>query len=183
LLFALVTTLILTGGIFYSVVVRADQFDAQIQALNDQNAGLQGQSNQLGAQAASYQDQVNKLQDQIDSLQQAIVTNQNKSDDLQKKIDAEEAELVKVKKVLGEDIKQMYLDGQVSTLELLASSSNLGDFIDKEQYRNSVQSKIKDTVDQINILKAQLVDQQKEVQALIADEKNQQGQLSSAQSQ
>jgi len=183
LLFALVTTLILTGGIFYSVVVRADQFDAQIQALNDQNAGLQGQSNQLGAQAASYQDQVNKLQDQIDSLQQAIVTNQNKSDDLQKKIDAEEAELVKEKKVLGEDIKQMYLDGQVSTLELLASSSNLGDFIDKEQYRNSVQSKIKDTVDQINILKAQLVDQQKEVQALIADEKNQQGQLSSAQSQ
>ena len=185
---SLVSTLavatVLAGVAFYYVgPARADQFDQQIQALEDQNAANGAASAQLGAQAASYQDAVNKLQDQINSLQGAIVNNQNKSDQLQKQIEAEEAELVKEKKALGDDIKAMYLDGQVSTLELLASSNNLSDFIDKEQYRASVQDKIKDSVEAINTLKAQLVGQQKELQATIADEQNQQNQLSASESQ
>lgn len=181
---ALLVAAVLVGGVFYYVGrARADQFDEQIKALQQQNAANKAQADQLGAQAASYQDQVNKLQEQINSLQNTIVDNQNKSDQLQKRIDAEQAELVKQKKILGEDIKQMYLDGQVTTLELLASSNNLSDFIDKEQYRNSVESKITDTVKQINDLKAKLESQQKELQALIADEKHQQDQLAAAQAQ
>src|SRR5581483_760402 len=87
------------------------------------------------------------------------------------------------KQVLGENIKQMYLDGQESTLELLASSSNLSDFIDREQYRTSVETKIKDTVNEINALKAKLESQQKELQALIADEQNQQNELAGERNQ
>ena len=184
LLGAIFSAVVLTGMTFHIVgQVRADQFDEQIKSLQQQNDSNQSQSDQLGAQAAGFQDQIDKLQAQINSLQTAIVDNQNKSDQLQKQIDAEEQELARQKKFLGEDIKQMYLDGQVTTLELLASSNNLGEFIDKEQYRNSVQNKIQTTVDQINDLKAKLVSQQKELQALIADEKNQQSQVAAAQAQ
>lgn len=180
---ALMAAIVLVGGIYFVGRARADQFDEQIRALQQQNATNQAASDQLGAQAASYQEVIDKLSAQINALQNAIVDNQNKSDSLQKQIDAEEAELAREKKILGEDIKQMYLSGQVSTLEILASSTNLSDFIDKEQYRTAVQNKIQDSVVKINALKAQLESQQKQLQALIADEKNQQGQLSADQNQ
>lgn len=168
---------------YYAGPARADQIDDQIRALQDQNSANRATSQQLGATAASYQDAVNKLQSQIDSLQAAIVDNQNKSDQLQKQIDAEEVELAKEKKILGEDIKQMYLEGDISTLEILAGSNSLSDFIDKEQYRTSVQNKLKASVDKINELKAELQSQQKELQARIKDLQNQQNDLGTAQAQ
>lgn len=181
---AVLSCVVLVGAAYYYAgPAKADQFDEQIRALQSQNADNRAASNQLAATANSYQDTINKLQDQINSLQQAIVDNQNKSDQLQKQIDAEELELIKEKKILGEDIKAMYLEGQVSTLEILASSDNLSDFIDKEQYRASVQSKLKASVNKINELKAELQSQQKELQARIKDQQNQQSQLSSSEAQ
>jgi peptidoglycan hydrolase CwlO-like protein len=163
--------------------VRADQFDQQIQALRDQNSTNQAASNQLGAQAASYQDAVNKLQAQISALQAAIDANQQKSDELKVQIAQAQADLEQQKKVLGEDIKAMYLEGQTSTLEILASSKDLSDFVDKQQARNAVSDKVKTTMDKITALQDQLKKQQNELDGLIKDEQNQNAQLSSAQAQ
>lgn len=163
--------------------VRADQFDQQIQALNDQNATNQAASNQLGAQAASYQDAINKLQAQISALQAAIAANQQKNQKLQGQITQAEADLKQQKKVLGENIRAMYLEGQTSTLEILASSKNLSDFVDKQQARNSVSDKVKTTMDKITSLENQLKKQQNELKQLIKDQQNQNTQLSKAQAQ
>lgn len=174
---------VLAGATIYSGVVRADQFDEQIRALQGQNAGLQGQANQLGAQAASYQDQVNKLEAQVNALQQSIVANQKASDDLQVKIEQEQVELEHQQKILGEDIKAMYLEGQISALEILASSNDLSDFVNRETDRVAVQNKIKSTVDEIRQLKIQLEGQQRELQGRIKDQQNQQATLNAAQEQ
>ena len=71
----------------------------------------------------------------------------------------------------------MYLEGQISTLEMLASSKNLSDFVDRQQYRNSVQDKIKATLDKITELKHQLRAQKETVEKLLEDQKVIQGQL------
>jgi surface antigen len=59
----------------------------------------------------------------------------------------------------------------------LASSKNLGDYVDRAQYRNSVQAKITATVDKINALKKQLDEQRQEVQRLLADQKSMQARV------
>jgi peptidoglycan hydrolase CwlO-like protein len=159
-------------------LVRADQFDAQIQALQQQNASTQSNLAQLGSEATSLADEVNKLQAQINALQAQINANQAKSDDLKKQIAAAEDELAKQKKVLGENIRAMYVEGQISTLEMLASSKDLSDFVDKQQYRSSVQDKIKTTLDKITALKVQLKDDQQQVDALLKDEQTMNNQLS-----
>lgn len=169
---------VVVGGL-----VRADQYDAQIKALQQDNAAKQQAADQLAAQASSYQDQVDRLTTQINSIRQTILDYQRQSDDLQKQIDADEQELAKQKQILGEDIKAMYLEGQISTLEILASSNNLSDFVDKQQYRNSVQSKVKNTVDKITELKLELQAKQRDIQNLIKDQQNQQAQLDSSLSQ
>ena len=180
---ATILSFTVVGATIYGGFVRADQFDAQIQQLQQQNASNQVASNDLAAQASSYQDAIDKLQLQINGLQQSIVDNQLASDKLQQQIDQAQADLVQQKQVLGENIKAMYLEGQISTLEILASSNNISDFVNKQEYRNSVQSKVKDTLDKINALKVQLDLQQKELKAAIATLQTQQSQLSASQSQ
>lgn len=174
---------VMTAGSVTPPLARADQFDAQIQALQQQNATNQSSLIQLGSEAASLTDEVNKLQAQISALETQIQANQAKSDDLKKQIAAAEEELAKQKKVLGESIRAMYVEGQISTLEMLASSKDLSDFVDKQQYRNSVQDKIKTTLDKITALKVKLKDQQQEVEALLKDEQAMQGQLASQKAQ
>jgi peptidoglycan hydrolase CwlO-like protein len=163
--------------------VRADQFDDQIRALQSQNDSSQSASNQLAAQANSYQDAINKLQDQISALQAAIVANQQKSEELKQQIIQAQAELDQEKKVLGENIKAMYLEGKTSTLEMLASSKDLSTFVDKQQSRNAVQSKVKDTMAKITALQQQLKGEQDQLEQLIKDQQSQNAQLGSAQAQ
>lgn len=179
----LAATAVLGSTGLYAGFVHADQFDSQIQQLQNQNAVNQSAASQLAAQAGSYQDAINQLEQQINSLQQAIVSNQQKSDDLKTQIAAAQTELDKQKKTLGENIKQMYLEGDVSTLEMLASSKNISDFVNKQQYRNAVQGQVKTTLDKVNTLKAQLTEQQRELDVAIKDLQNQQSQLSSTEDQ
>lgn len=163
--------------------VLADQFDAQINALNQDSSTKRASVAQLGSEAASLTDTITKLQTQIDALQAQINANQAKQADLQSKIDQAQKDLDTQKKLLGADIKQMYVDGQISTLEMLASSKDLSEFVDKQQYRNAVQDKIKGTLDKITALKLQLKQQKDEVEKLLTDQQTMQAQIAAQQSQ
>jgi len=175
---ALLATATLVGGRVY-----ADQFDNQINALRQQNAANQAASDSLAATAASYQQAIDALNQRISSLQSAIDATQAKINDLNNQIAQAQAELEHEKAVLGENIKTMYLEGDVSTLEVLASSRNLSDFVNKQEYRNSVANKIKTSVDKINALKAELTKQQEEQQNLLKDQQTQQNELQQSQAQ
>lgn len=174
---------VLAGLGIYGGLARADQFDQQIQELQQQNASHQQAANALAAQADSYQDAVDKLASQINSIQQAIVATQQQSQEVQKQIDANQLELDRQKQVLGINIKTMYLEGKISTLEILAASRDLSEFVDKEQYRNAVQSQIKTTVDKITALKLKLQQQQQQLQDYIKQQQVQQAQLAAEESQ
>ncbi|HET7638695.1 MAG TPA: CHAP domain-containing protein, partial [Ktedonobacteraceae bacterium] len=157
--------------------VGADQFDDQIRALQQLNAQNQDSLGQLQLQAASYQEVVNQLQTQIAQLQGLINDNLAKQADLQAKIDQNEQELARQRKVLGENIKTMYVDGQMTTIEMLATSKNLSDFVDKEEYHTAVENKIQDTLHKISDLQNQLKTQKIQVERLLADQQAQQAQL------
>lgn len=161
----------------------ADQFDQQIRVLQQQNAENKSNSDRLAAEAASYQDAIDKLEAQINGLQQAIVANQQASAALQVEIETAQKELDHQKFVLGQNIKAMYLEGQISTLEILAASRDLSEFVDKQQYRNAVQDQIKTTVAKITALKLELETKQRELQALIAEQEKQRSDLAATQAQ
>ncbi|HSW66607.1 MAG TPA: CHAP domain-containing protein [Bacillota bacterium] len=174
---------VLTLGLSVVPSVRADQYDQQIAALRAQNAQSQDVLNGLLDQASSYQDAINKLQAQIDAVQRLINDNVAQQTKLQQQIDTNQAELDREKAVLGADIKQMYVDGQPTTIEMLASSGNLSDFVDKQQYRTDVQNKVQETLLKINALQRQLKEQKTKVDQLLADQRTQQSQLDSDRSQ
>lgn len=171
------------GGLAMPSMANADTFDAQINALNQQNSQNRASVQQLGAQAANYQDAINKLQAQIDNLQAEINHAQAQVTQIQTEIAQKEIELKQQKKLLGEDIRQMYVEGQISTLEMLASSKNISDFVDKQVYRNSVQSKITTTLGKITELQHQLKAQEEALQQTIRDQQSAEEQVSAQQAQ
>jgi surface antigen len=176
---ALFASVMLVLGTAVSVpIVRADTIQSQINALQSDNAAKQQQVTTLKTEADGYQATIDALQGQINGLQAQIDENKAKSVDLQNQINAAQAELDQQKKILGENIKQMYLEGDISTIEMLATSKDLSDYFDKQQYRDTVKNKIKDTLDRVTTLKSQLKTQQSQLNELIAQQTTLQSQLS-----
>ncbi|MDQ3064955.1 MAG: peptidoglycan DD-metalloendopeptidase family protein [bacterium] len=131
----------------------------------------------LGIEASSLNDAINKLQGQIDASRNRINQLQGEVTRLNKQISSSKIELAKQKKLLGENIKLMYLEGDISTLEMLATSNDLSDFFDKQQYRKSVQSKIITTFDKVTTLKLELDTKRKTVQATLEEQRELRNQL------
>ena len=174
---------LVVGNSIVTNIVQADSYDAQIKALQQENATNSSAVADLASQASSYQDAINRLQSEISATQAIIDSNIAKQADLQHQIDANQAELDKQKLILGQDIKMSYVDGQPTTIEMLASSKDLSEFVDKEEYRNAVQSKIQTTLKKIADLQNQLKDQKTQVENLIDSQKQQQAKLASAQAE
>ncbi len=149
----------------------------QIGDLQDANSNAQSSLSSLMNQAGSYQAAIAALQSQIDSVSQVIQANQAKQAQIQAEIVAKQAELDQQRKVLGSDIKAMYVDGQMTTIEMLATSKNLSDYVDKEEYRQIVQNKIQDTMSQIAVLQKQLGQRKADIDSLLASETLQQNEL------
>lgn len=152
-------------------IARADTYQQQINALQAQNNAAQSQISTLRVEADGIEATINSLQVQIDGLQGQINSNTAKSQELERQIVEAQAELERQKKLLGENIKAMYLEGDITTIEMLATSKDLSDYFDKQQYRDVVKNKIKTTLDKVTSLKAQLKTQQDELTKLINDQK------------
>jgi peptidoglycan hydrolase CwlO-like protein len=152
--------------------------DCQQQISNNNNAVAA-----LQDQATSYQDAIDSLNGKINQVQAIINANVAEQTDLQNRMDQAQAQLDQQKKTLGENIKAMYLEGDTSTIEILASSNNLSQYVDRQTYRNSVSDKIKTTLQTISTLQAQLKVQQQQLESLINSEETQKSQLTDTQYQ
>jgi surface antigen len=165
----------MVGG--FSTFVYAANYNTQINELKKQNTQTKSEQQNLQTSAVGISDQITALQTEISGLESQITQSKAKDKSLQQDIAQAEADLAQQKQTLGQNIKQMYVENEMSTLEMLASSKTLGDYVDKAQYRNSVQAKITASVDRINALKQQLDNQRIEVQRLLEDQQAMQARI------
>lgn len=164
-------------GIASFSFVQADQFQEKIDALSEQNEVKREKTSELGSQASNLNDAISKLQAEINAKQRIIDSHQAEVAKLKREIAAAEKELEKQERILGETIKTIYVEGDITTLEMLATSKNLSDFFDKQQYRESVRTKVKETLDKITQLKLDLNTRKQKTEKLIAEQKDLQKEL------
>lgn len=165
---------LLTSSFSMTQIVHAQSLEDQVYALQQENKNNKNAVRALVAEAASYQDAIDKLQAQINQLQGQIDQNEAQRAALQQQIVEHEIELDKQRKVLGENIKAMYVGGEMSTIEMLATSKDLSEFVDKETYRNAVQRKVQDTMAKIAKLQNELNTKKKQIEILLASLQQQQ---------
>lgn len=152
----------------------------EIQRLQDENTNNKSIVARLQEEATSYQDAINRLQPQIDHIQSLINLNTAKQNEIQANITANEAELVRQRGILGENIRVSYVEGRITTIEMLATSKNLSDFVDKEEYHTTIKNKIQTTLVRINDLQNRLKEQKTQVERLLAEQQSQRAELASA---
>ncbi len=174
---ALLITVVFGVAMYGPVYVAADKYQDQINALKAQNEQKAQVQDILSVEASSLADAIAKLQAQIDAAQARINQLSAEIEQLRIQIHDAEIELAKQKNLLGESIKAMYVSGEISTVEMLATSKDLSDFFDKQQYRESVQSKIKSTLDKVTQLKLDLATKKDIIEKSLAEQQSLQAQL------
>lgn len=161
----------------------ADQYDNQISALNQQMSQYRSQANSLNAQANSYQAALDQLTEQKNAILAQIDISQQKYDQLQLQIEATQKKIEDNKDALGTILASMYVNGTVSPLEMLASSNNIADYVDQQTFRSTIQNNLSKTIKQIDALKKKQLQSQKDVTAVMEQQKVQKADLAAKESE
>jgi hypothetical protein len=164
-------------------IVRADFYQNQINSLSSQNSLTQAQLNALQLQATNYQQAINAYQVQINDINNSIASNNNKQAADEQAIATDEAKITLNKQYLSNDIKTMYVQGQMTMIEQLATSQNLSTFVNKQEDDIKVQDSLDSLLTSIKSLQLQAQNNANEVAALIKTEQAQQAQVASDESQ
>lgn len=173
------------GAVFFAILMAimpaksatADTFDDQINAIQQQVSSFQAQAGQLRQQADDLQSQLSALDVQQQAIQAEISANVLKQQQLNDKIQQTSDQIVQQKAGLAQTLRSMYIESNISPLEMIASSKSISDFIDKQEYRNKISNTIQQTLSQIKTLQARLTDQRTQVEHALSDQRSMNAQL------
>jgi len=169
---AVIAGLMVVSTIPLTQLVSADEFDDKISSLTRDMARFQTEADRLNGEAATLQNAVAQIQNEKNALQSQIDLNQAKYDKLVVDIAQTEKEIKENQDALGNTIADLYVDNDISPLEMLASSTNIGDFMNRQEFRNSVKEQLNGTIKKVKTLKAQLDTQKTEVDKVLTDQKS-----------
>lgn len=172
---------LVASGIAYNQTrpASADQYDDKIRALQADMSRFQVEADRLNAEAVSLSNTLAQLTNQKNAIQAQIDVNQAQHDKLVIEIADTEKQIKENQDALGTTIADLYVDDSVSPVEMLASSQNIGDFIDKQEYRNSVKDQLGSTIKKVKTLKSELTTKQTEVAKILEEQKTARDELRS----
>jgi peptidoglycan hydrolase CwlO-like protein len=173
LMCAVMIAVLMTTVITNTYTARADTYDDQIKALEAENGTYQSQISQLQSQVNTLQNKVSELQAQGAMLQNQINLSQAQYDQLTEKINQTQVQIKKNKDALGKIISELYVSDNVTPIEMIASSKNIGDYLDKQEYRSSVRNSLASTITKITSLKKVLSTQQEQISTILQQQKAQ----------
>lgn len=166
-----------------------NQTQSQLNDKKEQIDSLEGTKQGLQGELSSFNTQLTEVSDNLEKLEQEI---SEKNDEITKtQADLEEAKATEEYQYecMKKRIKFMYERGDSAYLEMVFSSRNFGDFLNKTEYINKVSEydrkmlveyqEIKETIaekeaaleqekEDLDTMKAEVEEKQKEVEALVA---------------
>jgi peptidoglycan DL-endopeptidase CwlO len=180
--FIVVSAIVLTVTSVVSPVF-ADQYDDKIKAIEGQISQYQQRAASLNEQAKSLQTAVDSLQAQQNTIQAQIDLSQAKYDQLVEQIRQTEIRIEKNKTTLRNTIANLYVNDAISPVEMLASSQNIGDYLDQQELRSSIKNKVSVTLKEIKKLKKSLETKRDEAKKVLDDQKQQKNLLAAKQAE
>ena len=151
--------------------VEAQSLDEQIDAVQREIDQYRAKSEQLKDEAASIEKELAGLSAQKQTIEGQIALTQLQHDKLQQEIAVTQKKIDGNRSALGTILADIYVDDQISPLEMLASSKNISDFVDKRSHRSAISQNLASAVQQINTLKETLATQQNETERLLGEQK------------
>lgn len=152
--------------------VSADQYDDKIRALQADMSRYQAEKDRLNAEATTLSNALAQITVEKNALQAQVDLSQAQFDQLVIQIAETEKEIADNEDALGSTLASLYVDDNISPIEMLASSDDIGEFLNKQEYRNSIKSELSNTITRVKDLKVQLSDQKVAVEKVLTEQKN-----------
>ena len=160
-----------TAIVWVNRPVSADQYDDKIRALQADMSRYQAESDRLNAEATTLANALAQITNEKNALQSQVDLSQSQYDQLIIKIADTEKQIADNQKALGSTIASLYVDDNISPIEMLASSKDIGEFLNKQEYRNSIKKELSSTITRVQDLKVQLGQQKTEVEKVLNEQK------------
>ena len=138
---------------FLGMPAEARDYAAEIQAVQNQINQFNAEAARLSNEADTLQNKVAQLNSQKLAMQAEVDLSQAELDRLIAEIAKNEKEIARSQKALGKTMADMYVDDDISPLEMLASSSDIADYVDKQTLRSTHQVSLSTTIAKIKTLK------------------------------
>ena len=141
---------------------KLDNTNQNIDSLKGSQNALKGQLNNLNEQLEQVGDNLNELESQIAIKQTDIVQTQAALEEAQQ-VEQEQYELMKAR------IKFLYEQGESSYLELLLTSKNLGDILNRAEYISEVNLYDQQLLQEYQSTCAQVTEAEQQLQTELAE--------------
>lgn len=172
-----VLVIILLFSLVIIFPVHADTNTDKLNQLETANAAATAKLNQLKAQKNSLTNEIAIFDAQVAVLRTQIAQADAKLSDLNISIIKAELNLKKQQDLMKEYLKTMYIDGQVSTAELIVKSRSFSEFVNQSEYMGTMQENVQDTANKINDLRTSLETEKKRAEVLKAEAENRKVQI------
>ncbi len=150
----------------------ADQYDDQIRALKQKVQQTQQAADAKNAEADTLKGKLTSIDAQISAAQQALNLTNAQISQTQIQIDQANKDLERQQTILKDNLKMIYREGNISPLEVIASSKNLSDFVAKQQYLDAIKKKVDDNLRKIDQLKKELATKKDQLAAQSTQQKD-----------
>lgn len=147
-------------------------YEEKIKTLESEIGQYQGETTRLQGQADTLQNKISTLTNQTKTLEAQIGLNEAKQEQLQGQIAENQVQLESQKNILADTLGKLYVDSSVSSIEIIAGSKTIGDFMDKQQYQSGIRDKMKSSIKKVKSLRQELDGQKRDVERIVEDQKS-----------
>lgn len=148
--------------------------------LNEQIKQNQENANALAGKADTLANKIAELNNQVASLSSQIAANKAKSESLSKEIIATKDQLALKKQVLDENVRVIYQQSKVSPLEMLASSKSFSEYVDRQQYLDTLKDHVQESAKAVKMQQEKLERQQEDLDQALKNQVIQQANLAAS---
>lgn len=177
----LVAALLLAAGstffMFQPPAAQADRLQDQMDEITRELEKNEAAADHKHREASTLQEAVNEIESQTRALELQIRQSTLEKQSIEKKIEETKVRIAKNQEMLASTLSDLYVDDSMTPLEMLASSNSIGDYVDKQEYRNSVRDQVAVAIKQIKELRIQLDKQNEAIKEVLARQKSQEEQL------
>lgn len=156
--------------------------------LRNELSAIEGDIQQSEARIDELQERENTLENQLAILDEDIARVENELTQTRQEIelteqaiDETEADLVRTEEMVKDSARDLYKQGSPSTIEIVFSSENFNDFLNRREYSERTKDRLNEAVSEVRELKEELEQQRNELDSLESDQEARQSELAQRQ--
>lgn len=157
--------------------VYADRLQSQLDDIEQEIESSEAHADNLHQEAATLKEAISQIESDAANLERQIKQSRLEKKDLDRKIEDTKEKIAQNQDVLASTVSDLYVDNTMTPIEMLASSNSIGDYVDKQEYRNAVRDQVAVAINTIKDLREELEEKSVAVTEVLARQSSQEKQL------